>query len=491
MKFIPLLSLFYFASVPLNAQNYQAFHGSTHAGSLGAAVNPASIASAPYSWDITAFALQVKNSTNMFRVNGISLLAPTGNADVEVLPGKRERYLLSNQDFRLMNARFRINERSALAFGAALRSYQSVKTSSISWHDSIAGVRDFMAANLSNSPVAAEARGMAWAEIFGSYARKVMENDNGMLNAGLTLTVNRGLGAAHLRASGLYYAPGPVHNQPGYLLNNGDIEFAYSDNFDVWDSTGTRKEKRKQFLKRTWSSLSVNIGMEYIIPSEAKEGPYGYDLKIGLSLLDLGFNKFAYSGNSRQAVLNRGNISDSLIQASFENLGSADALPDSVSVIAGSSKNLPGYFKVFQPARMLLHADKRIAGNFFINAELTLALTPLLGDRQVIIRDMNFAALTPRYETGTFGIYLPATLNSRMQFWLGGALRAGPLLLGVHNWSGLFAKNKIQNGGAYLALLFRPGRNSEDIKAVSDNRRTTPGNRGRKGNRFGCPSVVQ
>jgi hypothetical protein len=42
-----------------------------------------------------------------------------------------------------------------------------------------------------------------------------------------------------------------------------------------------------------------------------------------------------------------------------------------------------------------------------------------------------------------------------MHFWFGGAFRLGPLLLGVHNWASVFGKNKIQDGGAYLALTFR------------------------------------
>jgi len=32
------------------------------------------------------------------------------------------------------------------------------------------------------------------------------------------------------------------------------------------------------------------------------------------------------------------------------------------------------------------------------------------------------------------------------------------LLLGVHNWANLFSKNKLQNGGGYLAIVIRPGK---------------------------------
>ena len=58
----------------LNAQNYQALHGSPYAGSPDTAVNPASIVHVPFAWDISPLAFQVKQSTNAFRVNNFSLL---------------------------------------------------------------------------------------------------------------------------------------------------------------------------------------------------------------------------------------------------------------------------------------------------------------------------------------------------------------------------------------------------------------------------------
>jgi hypothetical protein len=81
--------------------------------------------------------------------------------------------------------------------------------------------------------------------------------------------------------------------------------------------------------------------------------------------------------------------------------------------------------------------------------------------------------------------------NTKEQFWLGGAIKAGPLLLGVHNWANLFSKNKMQNGGAYLALVIRPGASSSS-SARTDKRLNCPkvGNRftkNRLGQKTSCP----
>lgn len=477
------------AALPVKAQNYQALHGSSFAGSLGVANNPASIVHVPYSWDVTPLAVQAKHSTNAVVIKGLSLASASDNIEVNPVSGRMERFLMSNQDMRVLNARIRLNGTSAIAFGAAVRSYQSVRTSAFNWQDSITDVRRFMSANFSNSPLTAEIRGNAWAEMYGSYAKTIIDNDNSLLNAGVTIRINRGLGGAFVTASDLYQAPGVVHGQNGYLLNNGQLEFGYSSNWDILDSSGTSQQKRKRFLEKTWSAASLSLGAEYIIPAEDGDF-YSYDLKIGVALLDLGYNKFQYSPNSRTALLNRGNISDSLIQASFENLGAASEVPDSVAVVAGNIQRLNGYFKIFQPARLVLNADKRITGRLFINAELTMPLTPVLGKKKLYVRDMNLLAITPRFETRAFGVYLPVTYNTRSQLWVGGAVKAGPLLAGIHNFANLFAKDKMQNGGAYLAFNIRPWSKKE--KEENDGRTQSGRDRGgrKKGNRLGCPANV-
>ena len=51
---------------------------------------------------------------------------------------------------------------------------------------------------------------------------------------------------------------------------------------------------------------------------------------------------------------------------------------------------------------------------------------------------------------------MPVQVTRHGNFWVGGALRAGPLLLGTHNLLNAFSKNKYVAGGAYLALTIRP-----------------------------------
>jgi hypothetical protein len=69
------------------------------------------------------------------------------------------------------------------------------------------------------------------------------------------------------------------------------------------------------------------------------------------------------------------------------------------------------------------------------------------------VKELNFISVTPRWETKKWGFYLPIQFNNENQFWIGGAVKAGPLLLGIHNWANMFSSTSTQNGGGYIALV--------------------------------------
>lgn len=468
-------------------QDYRAVQGSSFTGSLSVSNNPASIVHSPFKLDITPFAFQFKHSTNAIVIKNSNYISPAKNAEAFLQNGKYKSFLMANQDLRLLNASMRLRNNSAIAFGSSMRSYISANTSSILFQDTAATIRDFMRNNISNTPISSELRAHVWAEIFGSYARTIMENTNAIVNAGITLKVNRGLGAAFVDASNLGISPGTVNNTPGYYLTNGLLNYGYSANIDALDTSTNFKAAQKEFIKNTYSSLGLSLGAEYIVPDNGAGMGNGYDysLKIGLSLLDLSTNKYKLSNYSRSAILNKNNVSDSLIDDFFINVTDPATLADSLGIIAASNNPLTGKFKIFQPTRIVINVDKHIAGNFFINGEVTIPLYSLLGKKQMVANDMNFINLAARMETEKFRIYLPVSINNKMHVWVGGAFRAGPLLFGLHNWASLLGKNKIQDSGGYIAFTFRfKGKNGS--KRDPDQRNTD-----KMLQQLSCPPALQ
>jgi hypothetical protein len=208
----------------------------------------------------------------------------------------------------------------------------------------------------------------------------------------------------------------------------------------------------------------VDLGIEYIKKAETisnfgdEDNYYDYEWKLGAAVLDLGHNRFTYSNESRYIGNPRENITAEDIERAFTNIDGIAGFNDSLVNVASGIRELTGNYKIINPARLVVNFDKYLYGSFFVNGEVSFNLAALAGQEKLSVSEMNLITVTPRWETRRWGVYLPMLYNTEKQFWIGGAFKAGPLLLGVHNWANVFAKNKMHNGGAYLALVISPGK---------------------------------
>lgn len=455
-----LFSVSAFLAEGVKAQNYQAINGSVYAGSLGAGNNPASIVHVPYAWDITPLAFQFKQSTNAFIVKGFSFLSPSGNAVAENDYGIKNRFLYANQDIHLLNTRIKLSATSAIAFGANFRGYMYGTSGKTNYQDSTYSLADFQRINLDYQPLHFDAGGSAWAEFYGSYARTIADDGYKVLNAGITIKYNRSLAGGYAKGDDIRYIPdADTNNLNGFLLTNGSLQYGYSSNIDDANN-GSGSFNSSKLFRNIYSGFSADIGFEYIFLSTDEgdaDDSYAYKTKLGISLMDIGGNRYGHSIKSRFGAAVKLGINDTLLENKFNDVKDIDQFNDSLATISNAFTGLAGDFIMYKPTRLVVNIDQRVRQIFFINMELTLPVISLAGKNSLYIKDMNLLAVTPRWETRKFGAYMPVLFNMRKQLWVGGAFRAGPLLLGIHNLSNLFSKNKIQNGGMYLALTFRPG----------------------------------
>lgn len=444
----------------LKAQNYQAINGSVYAGSLSAGNNPAAIVHVPYSWDITPIAFQFKQSTNAFVIKDFSLLSPSGNAYAVNTAGVKNRFGFANMDLRLLNTRIKLNSRSAIAFGANMRNYLHAVSGKSNYQDTTYSLADFQRINLGYQPMNFDMAASAWAEIYGSYARTIIDDGYKVLNAGVTIKYNRSIAGGYAAGENIQYRPdADTSNLNGFILTNGTLQYGYSSNIDAAQTNGSFNTNT--FLQNTYANISADIGIEYIFLStdeKDEDDSYAYTTKLGISLMDIGGNRYQQSNKGRFGNAVKLGMNDTILESKFRDVRDIDDFNDSLATISNSLQALSGDFVLYKPTRLVVNVDHRIQSNFFINAELTLPVISLAGKNALYIKDMNLLALTPRYETKRFGVYMPVLVNMRRQVWVGGAFRAGPLLLGVHNLANIVSKNKIQNGGMYLAFTIRPGK---------------------------------
>ena len=464
--FLTLLNVF--------SQNYHAVHGSSYAGALGVSNNPASIVNVSDAWDITPLSLQYEISTNAVSVLNYSLISSPKNSKYYIDNGNYSRYVSGNFNFRLFNTRVALDRRHAIAAGMNLRGNIHAKTGKYNFIDTVNTLRSFLKVNNENQLLEGKFNTNSWLEVFGTYSQTMWDNEISRLNGGITIKAMRGIAAAFGSLHNIGFTRIVQGNQPFYFLQTGNTNYAYSANLDKWQSRKSTSRNIQDVVVSAEGSIAFDIGMEYLIKSQAvntfydDDNYYDYEWKIGISLLDIGSTHYRYSPQSRSIGSEKENVADRILQRKF-NAPSIPAFNDSIAGIFSNVQSLAVQFSVINPARLVVNVDRNLYDNFYLNGELSANLSALAGKEKLYATQLNVLTITPRWETRRYGVYLPVQFNAENQFWVGMAFKAGPVLFGVHNLGNVVAKNKIQNGGVYLAFSVRPGNRTKSFRDKRNN----------------------
>lgn len=458
-----------------SAQNYHAVQGSPYAGSLGIMNNPASMVNTPIKWDVTLIGTQLKSTTNIFTIYKYSLLSNPANSQYGINEGDYKRKGAISFNTNLLNTRINLDRRHAIGFGVNLRTIAHVSTSKYNYTDSVIGVRDFLNINDPSTTLDAKFTGSSWIEIFGSYARTIIDDDSRRINTGITVKASRGIAGAFLKLENLRFRK-PTNNTN--ILTQASAAYGYSSNFDRWKKDNKANENMRNLVNYSEGGIAVDFGVEYYIKTgairtfEDDDDYYDYKWKLGVSVLDAGMNQYKYGVESRTLSGMRDDMNDTLLDSKFRPVNSLAEANDSLATIVQNSSQLGGKFTVLNPMRLVLNADRYLENDFYINGEISLNVASLF-KKYHSVSELNFITITPRWETRRLGVYLPLQYNAEGKFWIGGAFKAGPLLLGVHNWANVFGKKSMQNGGGYLALVIRAWTNNHE---KTDRRLNCPAN---------------
>ena len=460
-KRISILVVLAFCLNPSFGQQYQAVHGSNFAGSLGIMNNPASALSSPLPWDITLLGLQLKNSTNFFYIEKYDPSGKNPQLAAWIQNGEYKRRLNTQFNMNLLNTRIRTSNRSAISFGMNIRSASLGGSSTYNFIDTILLPNTFLKVNMNNQPLDAFLRSSTWAEAYGSLALNLADKKHFIWNAGATIKSNMGLAGIHASITNGQFKEyvRPVNNV--YEVTTAELNYGYSANLDFWDPAASTQSNLKRYKSQSIGGMSLDLGMEWIIKDQQNiellnnRSQYNYTWKFGLSLLDLGYANYKYGLESVTTSGVKPNINGIALARKFDStITGLDILNDSIQTAVGQFNAQTGEFRMHHPTRLVINADRQITDLIYINAELSIPIQAGPA-ANMQTQDLNLLTITPRRETQKYGVYLPLSITRYGSFWIGAAVKAGPVLFGFHRVP-IGAKTSYQNGGAYLAYTISP-----------------------------------
>ena len=435
MKLFWLTTFCTFTSVLAHSQEFSGVRTGNYTGVNGAFYNPANIADSRHKWqfNLVSFHTLVGNDNAAFKLSDLKNAADgdelenqlTGNGagltsgmvytnihgpSLMLTTGKKSSIAITTRARVLVNA---IDIDGELA--------QRI----IDEADGDDGSFDI------NSASRMRLNANAWSEFGFTYSRVLWEKGPHFLKGGVTVKYLAGAANAYL---GLENLTGQVSEDivsgDSYLSNaTGRMQIGFGglrlDDFEVSDLTSFKS-----------SGIGADLGLVYEFrPESLNDGDVEsnkYRFSVGLSLLDAG------SINYRRDATRSGGYDINITGAERLNLQELEA--NDVDELKSYFDSRPQFFtqlpgnyaakyKTSLPTSLNLDVDYRFGRRLYVNLYGMFSLTN--SDSKVYNgHQFSSVTVTPRIESGSFGIYVPVQYHTLTSLNAGLSLRLGPLFLG-------------------------------------------------------------
>jgi len=434
----------------LHAQSYHAINGSPYTGSTSRFNNPASPINSYYSWEFSPLSFQLSLSSNTIYFD---------TSAIRVRGGLMNHFIHGNTDIGLINGMFKLGPKWAFSGGIRARSYNHYRTQPVNIVDTTSSLFSFLQDNRTTPNIGGYITHNAWLEGDLNVSTLLIANDEGRLSAGVTLQIMKGVSGAYLNLKQVTYQELTNGIDTAYVFTGGSGRFGYSALYEPGSSISGFKD----VMSKSLSSMGASLGIEYIRfnsqPNDKKENNLlNYNWKLGISIMDIGANRYQYASPSRNFADPKYPITDAYLENTITGANTLPDLVDSVSTLFNTITPLTGNFSISLPTKLILNFDKQIFGPLYLNTNINLNLVSDESPTKWRTREINRIAITPRWENQWLGVYLPFQLTAQGEAWMGAAIKLGPLTVGVHNFEFLKPLSREPNlrGGGYLLLSLHP-----------------------------------
>ena len=411
-------------------QSFSGFRESPYAGVLQATTNPAYMISSKRSWDANLFLVNFDLANNAIKMD-------TGlmNSFNDYTRSDANNPLLSHNINAKLNIDVlgpslfvKINNQHTVGIFSRVRALGNVRNFDAKLLQSIfADGKDLDLTqpynlSLNDQEIAAH----IFSEIGFSWAGELYFDGHNAIKAGASLKYI--MGAGNLYAGFRDFngtaslTTDPVSKKVNLNINstNGVFEIVnggtdFLNNF-----------KANSLMGKEASTIGFDLGATYEYRFDGCRTCHNkpHDLRIGFSIMDIGSVSYKTNTESyRYQMPNSGSVTLNMDEINEEKLKQAFGISNSMKMAQKTVKSS-------LPTTLNLSADYRIFGGLYVNASGLMNLTSKSKTDVYNAYYANTFSLTPRFDTSSFGAYLPISYNQVAKTNIGFGLRLGPLTFG-------------------------------------------------------------
>jgi hypothetical protein len=452
MKKLICLVLFFVAQLGQAQEHFAGISTSKRVGIVNLTVNPSELANLKNHFEIQLLSSSMNVANNKVGFN--DLTDDTNTEDLLLSGTKPINFNFSNE---------------ILGPGVAVRllKWRFAVTSKVNIKAGVLNVSPVLASYLTGSdvqqlPIGGDEinylsnqrfNGTMWGEVGFAVARKVWENEKGLLNAGINVK---------MMFPGAYANMG-IGNFNGTVTNNNDGDLVLKDtdanvNFAYSGSLAQEFTNSQQYTNSLFGNLdglAADIGVDY----QLKKGN-SYKLKVGASIMNLG--GMTYNDNNNNSTDYKLKISGNqeLVLNFFDGVDDIPAIKQHLIDEAAqgniefteitSNKD----FRVSLPTTLNLYADVHLISKLNVTLFTQQKLNSNSGNNQITAQTIY--SVTPRFGIGFFEAYLPVSVNDISGTNAGLGFRLGGFFMGSNSILSSISSNNKQadvNFGFRFAIL--------------------------------------
>ncbi len=442
-KFIQIIAviILFFAERNVYGQEMNGIAHSNFAGNMGIEMNPASIAMMPYRFEFNVLSGDIffQNDYIYFPASQIptgkfARLAPFKHEDFSDHYNKKPKNAYASLLLKGPSAVWRNDD---IAYGIHFSMRSQISATNVPYH-----LAKFFWEGSDYTPqqkipwksTAFEAGALVYAECGFTIAKTIRKKQQNITTGGATLNFLLGMSGAYLNSTMLDYT---FVDQSLLMIKGEDINYGHAIPYG----------NEKNYLHPRGMGASFNLGIQHFynyVGQAYKPGMSGvklkkYNVRLGLSLIDIGF--IHYAENARNYALNNNTAQwPGFDTTHFKNIASVDsALSYHLYNDAERSQAGKG-FTIILPAAVSGQVDWSITPKFYLN--LTVIQNIQIFEKSVTRPSQ--VSLTPRFETRRVEVSMPLSLYQYNFFRAGLAVRYKWIVLGTDNlgwWPGLYEMN--------------------------------------------------
>ena len=293
---------------------------------------------------------------------------------------------------------------------------------------------------------------MNWQEIGFTYGRVLINANKHFIKAAITAKWLGGNAASFIQADELSVTFKDPHTM---TLSSPRIQYARTAraDFDLFS-------RREMFSNLEAQSVGWDAGIVYEFRGRIGNFKYAdedytsrlrrdknkYTLRLGVALNDIGRLEYNRLPLTRNHSANINNWDFSPVKA--HNLREWDtAYSKMVNYLPGQDST----FSVRLPTAFIANADLHLFGGFYVNAAIQRSFAKLAKETTTTLYAPEWFAITPRFETRHFGLYIPFLIREEVT-QIGATVRLGPIYVGSNNLLALVQNSMVPSADIHAGF---------------------------------------